>query len=45
MGLVCPESQEHWKFREGVTIELCRLKPARVELDLFVELGRDLWAL
>ena len=45
MGLGCPRGSEKGKFREGVTIELCGLEPARVELDLFVELGRDLWAL
>lgn len=45
MGLGCGRVSEQWKFREGLTIELCGLKPARVELDLFVELGRDLWAL
>lgn len=27
----------------GVIIEFCGLKFVRVELDLFVELGRDFW--
>lgn len=45
MRLGCPRGSHQGKFRESVTIELCGLKAARVELHLFVELGRDLWAL
>ena len=45
LGLRWPRGTEQGKFGEGVTIELCGSKSARMELDLFVELGRDLWAL
>ena len=45
LGLRWPRGTEQGKFGEGVTIELCGSKSARMELDLFFELGRDLWAL
>lgn len=44
-GARVPEREQMVEIRGGRTIELCGLKPARVELDLFVELGRDLSAL